>query len=289
DPNDSTQTVSAVKFHVTNDPEGAPDTLDNTSMAAGVGLGGFPASLGVPFLRYGSSTNRWRRELRNPADDPTDPLSPRVTRIFGPREYLTGDYPFNNTTLASGTSFPTGFIGRYTIQESSDSNFHYPGNIKAEDPFVRTGLSLNSDGLVGRYANENYRRGEDIVLSNVHEFDIEVWDDAIQRFVDLGYTGSPVGLYHRSSSSYPYNHPDFLGRVGTIDFGNRYDTWHPSPMMPTFPPYAPRTDVTDLGLGATTEIPLRAIRIKIRYYDETSRQMRDLTFTFTLNRDNSAK
>ena len=117
----------------------------------------------------------------------------------------------------------------------------------------------------------------------------EILDDAIQRFVDLGYTGSPVGLYHRSSSSYPYNHPDFLGRVGTIDFGNRYDTWHPSPMMPTFPPYAPRTDVTDLGLGATTEIPLRAIRIKIRYYDETSRQMRDLTFTFTLNRDNSAK
>jgi hypothetical protein len=60
---------------------------------------------------------------------------------------------------------------------------------------------------------------------------------------------------------------------------NRYDTWHPNPLMgppaAPGPPYRP-TDV------AGNAIPLRAIQIQIRFYDPGGDTMRDLTFTYSL-------
>ncbi len=229
-----------------------PESLANRSNdTTPVGLNNLPRSLGNPQLRFGSSINRIQSGS-----------------IAGPREYL------NETAK-------TGFIGRYTVQETSDTNFLYPGAI-SNDPFNSGSggptLSFNSENLVNPYANENNRRGEDLVLSNVHEFDIQVWDDGLStpRFVNLG-NASGSGWYH-------------IGASQNSIFGNRYDTWHPSPNMPNFPPYVPfmgTRDATFNGLGSDGEVWLKAIRIHIRFYDEGSEQMRDLTFSFRLNRNNS--
>jgi hypothetical protein len=75
--------------------------------------------------------------------------------------------------------------------------------------------------------------------------------------------GNAIGLY---------NAPDPMS-----SFGNRYDTWHPNPLMPA-PPYRPE----DTSTTPATPIPLRAIQISIRFYDPGGDTMRDLTFTYSL-------
>ncbi len=135
--------------------------------------------------------------------------------------------------------------------------------------------------MVSYYSGETGRRGEDIVMANVHSFDIQVWDDKLAQFVNLNnggggdYGGPPSGRVSRG------------GVYGTT--GNRYDTWHPNKNMPA-PPYRPvgtqkdsNGQPIDPGLGSVNEIPLRAIRIHIRFYDPGSTQTRDLTFTYSLN------
>lgn len=277
DPND---VAYGLKFHV------SPESLQNTHGDLTVSnLYGMPRSLGNPLLRFGSSVNR-----RNST----------TGEILGPREYI----------VEGGTAPVTKFIGRFTAQETADSDFKYPGsfttppdtttlftdldphafNVPANpnsNPAGRT-FSINPDnGLVEPFDNESFRRGEDLVMSNVHEFDIQVWDDGLATpgFVNLG---------HSNTTGY-YREPDGGGDpTNDHSFGNRYDTWHPSEFMPSDPPYAPfngtRLDpVTDptRGLGSDNEIWLQAIRINIRFYDVASDSMRDLTFTFRLNRNNS--
>jgi hypothetical protein len=102
-------------------------------------------------------------------------------------------------------------------------------------------------------------------MTNVHAFDIKVWDDALNQFVDLGhgnsggdYAGPPAGPFTAAQG------------------GNRYDTWHPNENMPT-PPYRPV-----FGGDPDMPIPLRAIQIQIRFYDPGGDTMRDLTFTYSL-------
>lgn len=132
------------------------------------------------------------------------------------------------------------FLGRFTVPErssvktaASNDTFVFPGNGWA--PF---------DGSIGNYEG-TARRGVDLMLSNVHSFDVEVWDDVVGQFVDLGhdltgknpYTGEEdqEGFYHISRLRDPfpramvapgaepyYDHPAISG-----NFGNRYDTWHP--------------------------------------------------------------
>lgn len=189
-----------------------------------------PASLGIPFLRFGSSTNR--ASIINNA-----------IQIQGPREMLAvGD--------------KSTWIGRFTHQETSHSDFDYPGNRNGGDPFNDAVPLAMANGLVSEFSAEKFRRGEDIMMTNVHSFDIQVWDDSLRRFVDLG-NGS--GDYAASANS---------------EFGNRYDTWHPNQDMPA-PPFLP------LDADGTPK-PLRAIKIDIRFYDVSSDSMRDLTFTFPL-------
>jgi prepilin-type N-terminal cleavage/methylation domain-containing protein len=212
------------------------DSLINSSAnnpGSNPNLLNLPASLGLPFLRFGSSTSRAS----------TGPLT-----IRGPRELLT---PGDKST----------WIGRFTHQETSHSAFDYPGNLNGGDPLNdATPLSL-ANGLVTEFSNETFRRGEDIVMSNVHSFDIQVWDDSLARFVN---TGNGAGDYASTANA---------------DYGNRYDTWHPNAIMPD-PPYRPT--VTDPVTFVETPKPLRAVQVQIRFFDVGSDSMRDLTFTFPL-------
>jgi hypothetical protein len=241
DPINHTPQGSGVNFH------SAPESLANESPAGSTlsSYPGIPASLGIPMLRYGNSV---RRGL-----DFSTPAPP-------PREFLTG---VDLTDYDRST-----FIGRFTIQESAHSTFTYPGSSPATGgPFQQgTTYTMGADGLVSELSDETGRRGEDIVLTNVHSFDIQVWDDDLREFVNLGHNrmstgGLPIGDFNQA-------------RNQNTTYGNRYDTWHPNSQLPD-PPYRPLD-------GAAQPKSLQAIMIKIRLYDQHSDSMRDLTFTLPL-------
>lgn len=162
-----------------------------------------------------------------------------VPRTLG-APYLRFGHEFDILGRPLETSGGT-FFGRYTIAERSSPAFAYPGSGWA--PF---------DGSTGpaTYAASTARRGVDLMLSNVHSFDIQVWDDVVGDYVNLGHTLTgqnpyvvqsdgthPVqnGFYHASrlrnpfpqamlaaGEDYYYDEPAITG-----NFGNRYDTWSP--------------------------------------------------------------
>lgn len=73
---------------------------------------------------------------------------------------------------------------------ATDLNLMYP----ATELRVDTSVGL-TQGAIAHYELNNIvyslaggsRRGEDLVLSYVHAFDVKVWDDAAQQFVDIGH------------------------------------------------------------------------------------------------------
>lgn len=233
-----------------------------------------PRSLGIPHLRFGHGLF---------ANDGTTVLDGR------PREY--------------DSSSPAKWIGRYTMRETADPAFGYPGRIPqvsgsdASPMDPATTVTINSEGVVDEYDGGD-RGGEDILLTNVHEFDIKVFDDYVEdqngngtldsgedinsngirdtlnKFVDLGHSeetagGDPVGYYHSSKNA------------GSQ--GNRFDTWHPS--MPSgFPPPYRAIRPGSAGTWPDDEAPLRAILIRIRYLDVKSNQMRQVTMGYTFSK-----
>lgn len=231
---------------------------------------GYPLSLGIPHLRFGSTPVR--------SDGTVNPIG-------YPREYLN-------------PSDPSTFIGRPTLQECAHAGFGYPGRYN-NNPFdTATSLTLNADTrVIDQYSGGIERRGEDIVLTNVHEFDIQVYDDspAVQSFVQLG-NSTGVGYYAANQRLYNAYTP------ATDVRNNRYDTWHPFATLPQ-PPYRPVStgsdgvngapgdddgvngpdDAGELGFpGTDDEIALKAIRITIRYFDVASNQMRQLSLVHSL-------
>jgi len=222
---------------------------------------GFPISLGIPHVRFGHSISR--------ADGT-------------PREFV-------------GTMNDK-YIGRFTMQETADSDFGYPGtNPTGGDPHTRADLDLDATtNMVTPFANETNRRGEDILMTNVHEFDIKVWDDdpGVLDWRDVG-NSSGTGRYCSA-------------RCLNTAHLRRYDTWHPyqDVSWTATAPYRPVSNgadgqpgvagidddgvngTDDAGeqgwLGSDDEIPLRGIRISIRYLDPASGQMRSLTIVHSL-------
>ena len=207
-----------------------------------------PQLLSTPHLRFGHISG-----------DSASPLNSL------PLEYLGA--PQGGTFDSVVVSPPRAdFFGRFTLFERSDGDFTFPGS--GWSPFDNATVLTDTspaDYVIDPYADGS-RRGVDLMLSNVHSFDIKVWDDIIGNFVDLGHelTGQnpyiidasgahPVqdGFYHRSRLRRPipldtldpvtqncyYDHPT------ATDFGNRYDTW--SPLM-----YVASGDLSD----ATTQI-----------------------------------
>ncbi|TWT61816.1 hypothetical protein Pan54_25530 [Rubinisphaera italica] len=162
--------------------------------------------LGVPHFRFGFNN-----------DTNTNP------NMRGrPREYIAG-------TLG------TAFHGRYTHEETSNLSFKYPqtltGNVFAKDDFDIA--TFRATGRVPAFANGS-RRGADILMSNVHSFDVQVWDanafGGVGGFVNIGDGNSvdfaPAARLNGGSTGY--------GSIDGIDDGNPVatngnnvlDTWH---------------------------------------------------------------
>ncbi len=161
------------------------------------------------------------------------------------------------------------FIGRFTQQETSNSQFNFPHSLSsaADDHDSMTGLPsyLISDGIppkflpdvasgtsagtvnpptvaiahpltdsdgngvVDQYDGDPMlapiyrRRGEDILMSNVHSFDVKVWDEIMGDYVDIGHA--------QSNGGQPGDFNQINNRrtsYGPQASNNRmFDTWHP--------------------------------------------------------------
>jgi type II secretory pathway pseudopilin PulG len=138
------------------------------------------------------------------------------------------------------------FIGRYTLEEMSHTGFNFPqaDSILGPNPLSYASVpalvdvlpAFEPDGVVDDFTGGD-RRGEDLLLSNVHAFDIEVWDDRIGDFAPLGHDKSNGGIpgdfnrvrYQLTTNGevvvpgdqlqWIANAPQWLGRT--------FDTWHP--------------------------------------------------------------
>ncbi|MGZ0174858.1 MAG: hypothetical protein ACKVHE_35615, partial [Planctomycetales bacterium] len=180
------------------------------------------------------------------------------------------------------------FLGRYTAEEMSHPDFNYPQAAAADDngdsawlggsnPMsyaaspagVPALVDANLDGTVDVLAN-GPRRGEDLLLSNVHAFEIDLWDDRQGAFVTPGHQLPPVGGesgdYHRGrnlqlAQGFSYVPGDPAGwSTATYDNwrGRVFDTWHPRNMQDlngdsipdaVMPPYRPTVYRLDDGSG----------------------------------------
>ncbi|QDU07287.1 type II secretion system protein J [Gimesia aquarii] len=248
---DPTNTTVYARFHDLSD-------LDNSS------TGNFP--LGNPRLRFGFNHETG------------------LSREFAP-----------STT---GTNPPQLFIGRFTHEETSHPDFNYPQDLMdtsiggGGNPMSPSAPSLivNPNDRVIDLLRNGSRRSEDLVLSNVRSFDIKVFDDIRQDFVDIG---GARALRFAASARQNTDH-------GNSQWKNVFDTWHPTgiagvtgadgdppfPMLsdPTVSETAPQ--VPDYDLANQDPVPraspLTAIRILIRYEDPSSGQVRQMTLIHPL-------
>lgn len=192
---------------------------------------------------------------------------------------------------SSAGSNPQLFIGRFTHEETSHRHFNYPQDAMDSsiggggNPMDPSGPSLlvNPNDRVIDLLRNGLRRSEDLVLSNVRSFDIKVFDDGAQDYVDIG--GATAVRFAPGARQNTVH--------GNNVFQNVFDTWHvravssggdqdpPFPMLSdsTVSEVAPQVPVYDLAneLPRPRPSPLTSIRIEIRYEDQSSGQLRQMT------------
>lgn len=160
------------------------------------------------------------------------------------------------------------FIGRLTQAETSASNFNWPqrpshvfnntgtllwsGNATPGDPLdIRNNLTLNADtGVVEEFSESaagtgrgGPRKMEDLLLANVHEMKVEIWDERLRKYTTPGHSelvqvdsqmvdnagtalASPLlipGDYHQGRR---FHDADGYGPQGSSI--GVFDTWHPN-------------------------------------------------------------
>ncbi|WP_298869416.1 type II secretion system protein [uncultured Gimesia sp.] len=197
---------------------------------------------------------------------------------------------------SSAGSNPQLFIGRFTHEETSHQHFNYPHDLMDSsiggggNPMDPAGpnLLLNPNDRVIDLLRNGIRRSEDLVLSNVRSFDIKLFDDGAQDFVDIGGT---TAVRFASGAKQNTVH-------GNSVYKNVFDTWHsraissggdedpPYPMLsdPTVAEFASQVPVYDIAnqTPVPRASPLTAIRILIRYEDTSSGQVRQMTLIHPL-------
>ena len=153
----------------------------------------------------------------------------------------------------------SGFIGRFTLEECSHSDFHYPqnttsgGNIPTDPSLALTLDTITSTVTGPEDFSGGPRRGEDLLMTNVHSFDVQIWDDGVKRFVNIGdpdlasaadfdvdvpslsKVGSQLNKFYGPRLPAAYLSPTAVNAV--------FDTWHP------------HVNVDYDGDGGTDELP----------------------------------
>ena len=217
------------------------DALDNSLNATG--------SLGNPAFRFGFSPPALGGTLRG----------------------RSKEFAADPNLAFSGN--PMTYIGSFTLQECSDPNFQYPQNFASSGgvPTHPTDYDLSTDfeqglGTTGAIAvasnrgggtddlRQGLRRGEDLLMTNVHSFDVQVWDTAMGGFINIGtsdpsLTGADYHLNNRNGGSSASYGPRVNENFGAGAINAVFDTWHPKiatdydgdgqPLGAESPPYRP--------------------------------------------------
>lgn len=197
---------------------------------------------------------------------------------LGQSRYRFGFDPRTGLSREFGDSTGTFFIGRFTQEETSASNFNYPhmacevsgggSTLGSGNPMDAAGTTLTDDldetgasvpdGRVDEFQRNSAtgvsagpRVGEDLLLTNVHEFRIDVWDERIGKYVAIGHSepadaSGAFGDFHNSRNLNTAYAP-------TGGFSSVFDTWHPGydrddadgdfndTSQPDNPPFRPMT------------------------------------------------
>ncbi|QDT37537.1 PulJ/GspJ family protein [Stratiformator vulcanicus] len=265
----------SVDFSLSNDIGGGGGGVVSLSTSPPIDV---PTSLGLPHLRYGSSL---------------------AVLSGAPREYL------DNAT----NSGP--FLGRFLKRETADDTFRYPGETTSAttNPYRRNDLTdSDNDGVIDLYDDFVGRRNVELLLTDVLEFDVKVFDDGLTlpAFVDLGnggggFYGTPFNPTADSTYGNTTNLDSGSGSTGDFqdDSRRRYDTWHPAlnentstglgdPIngigVPAYAPYngGDRYSQPNFGLGDGNEEALKAIQIRVVFKDPSSEQIKQVTITQSL-------
>ena len=237
-----------------------------------------PLSLGSPFRRFGHHFLDGLSVSRNPlgrAREFVRPLAGGVAEDANNNGWLDPGEDGTGGGTVNGV-LDDQFIGRFLSQESAyhedvnnnglldageDLNgngvldqFGYPGRITGtavgtpiQTIYTNSSLTLNTQTFeVNQLSGNTIRRGEDILMTNVTEFDVQILDDGLPtpKFVNLGHSeknsgGSPIGFYNitRNQSffdsdsdgqldySYDPASQKFLPTEPLL-YGNRYDSWY---------------------------------------------------------------
>jgi len=220
-----------------------------------------------------------------------------------------------NTSGGSANSFPFdvrswGILGLPTLRECSHGNWSvgvttipsltvpnpYTFDFWSQQPF---GWSSDLDRTTGTILEyDGPRKADDIVLTNVIGFDVKVWEPAKAQYVDLGYekslpTASPTVagsvFYHIGYPKSQLQPSDAAGDARV------YDTWsfhyehdgEPQPASATTMDLGTNgfdddsngivDDVNEWETMPPYPVPLRGIQVKIRVYEPSSRQIREVS------------
>ncbi len=168
------------------------------------------------------------------------------------------------------------FFGRFTQAETSSPAMQYPGveggwgNSLPNRSNVDSGDSeIDDEGNFKAFkVNDKLgdRFGEDVLLTNVEAFDVEVWDPELKIFVQLGRKETTADIDSGNVSAFG----DHSGAFTNPAYGPKnadnviFDTWHPNaevggdtdpPMLPLLQSDPQPWAATTYSVGASVSIP----------------------------------
>lgn len=164
------------------------------------------------------------------------------------------------------------YFGRFTQEETSNFNFRYPHGLSTLGNPMTATINLDVDATTNPLTDNTFpdfafgsRRGEDLLLSNVHSFDVKIWDPSAQfgagGFVDIGRTTANADVYSPAAVEFSVTGPDnrsnlqygpidpppapTSGFPAPYDVNRVFDTWYPYANYPPGPPPAlePKMDL----------------------------------------------
>ncbi len=189
----------------------------------------------------------------------------------------------------SASSSPNFFVGRFTQEETSNPAFLYPylpSTVGNGNPMNAVGTTLSdtspNDGVVDEFAGGS-RAGVDLLLSHVHEFRVEVWDQRLNDFAPVGHN-LPVAGNAATWGDYNINRRlnATYGSLGGA--ANVFDTWHPAfdrdmngtlGNEPDRPPYRP---VTIDPTGISGPMYINPSGASLWWMPNTNYQVGDIVF-----------
>ncbi|SFJ50724.1 PulJ/GspJ family protein [Planctomicrobium piriforme] len=155
-----------------------------------------------------------------------DSLDNHLGRTNSPIAQSYTRYGFNpNTGIPVEFDSNSAFFGRFTAEETSSTGtggFLWPGQTPTNNPYTRTDLTDTTSpiGTIDQYQTNTNRIGEDILLTNVEAFNIEVLDPGANGFVSIGASSPVAAVTYLNSQNADYKSAGGLSNI--------YDTWHPA-------------------------------------------------------------